>query len=634
MKKLSFKYLSFEIRKNLKREVPRWLVLAIDMYITVNTFLLTFILLKYLDIGPQTKLFMVFQYQLPIVIVCAFLAFLATSSYKGVIRHTGSRDFIIVLNANLFYLLLISLVYWLLLNFTEHEYFIFGKNVIIVHFLFNILAMVFLRILYKGIYDNYVIGTNREKNVMIFGAGKSGVLTYNLLTDDKSTKIRVAGFVDDNPKKYRKKINGVRIYSFQQVTDDFINKNKISEIIISIQKISSTRINAIYDRFADSGVELKIVPEVSKWLKGDLTIRQIKPLNIDDFLGREPIQLDNQEIKNAVAGKKILVTGAAGSIGSEISNQLMGYSTTKLIMVDQAETALFQLQQNTKDKCKDNCAFLIADVRDAERMEVIFNKYKPDIVFHAAAYKHVPMMEDNPMEAVITNVKGTKVIADLSAHHQVEKFVMVSTDKAVNPSSVMGATKRIAELYVTRLNSISRTKYIVTRFGNVLGSNGSVIPIFKKQIEKGGPLTVTHPDISRYFMTIPEACQLVLEAASFGKGGEVFVFDMGKPMKIFDLAKRIIRLSGLRYPEDIDIEITGLRKGEKLFEELLIPGEMAVKTHHPKIMIAKVEQHNPDLVQKIEELLMCSRLNADSQQLKSELRLKIKEIVAEYKPLD
>lgn len=609
-------------------------MLAIDMYITVNTFLLTFILLKYLDIGPQTKLFMVFQYQLPIVIVCAFLAFLATSSYKGVIRHTGSRDFIIVLNANLFYLLLISLVYWLLLNFTEHEYFIFGKNVIIVHFLFNILAMVFLRILYKGIYDNYVIGTNREKNVMIFGAGKSGVLTYNLLTDDKSTKIRVAGFVDDNPKKYRKKINGVRIYSFQQVTDDFINKNKISEIIISIQKISSTRINAIYDRFADSGVELKIVPEVSKWLKGDLTIRQIKPLNIDDFLGREPIQLDNQEIKNAVAGKKILVTGAAGSIGSEISNQLMGYSTTKLIMVDQAETALFQLQQNTKDKCKDNCAFLIADVRDAERMEVIFNKYKPDIVFHAAAYKHVPMMEDNPMEAVITNVKGTKVIADLSAHHQVEKFVMVSTDKAVNPSSVMGATKRIAELYVTRLNSISRTKYIVTRFGNVLGSNGSVIPIFKKQIEKGGPLTVTHPDISRYFMTIPEACQLVLEAASFGKGGEVFVFDMGKPMKIFDLAKRIIRLSGLRYPEDIDIEITGLRKGEKLFEELLIPGEMAVKTHHPKIMIAKVEQHNPDLVQKIEELLMCSRLNADSQQLKSELRLKIKEIVAEYKPLD
>ncbi len=577
---------------------------------------------------------MVFQYQLPIVIVCAFLAFLATSSYKGVIRHTGSRDFINVLNANLFYLLLISLVYWLLLNFAEHEYFIFGKNVIIVHFLFNVLAMVFLRILYKGIYDNYVIGTNREKNVMIFGAGKSGVLTYNLLTDDKSTKIRVAGFVDDNPKKYRKKINGVRIYSFQQVTDDFINKNKISEIIISIQKISPTRINAIYDRFADSGVELKIVPEVSKWQKGDLTIRQIKPLNIDDFLGREPIQLDNQEIKNAVAGKKILVTGAAGSIGSEISNQLMGYSTTKLIMVDQAETALFQLQQNTKDKCKDNCAFLIADVRDAERMEVIFNKYKPDIVFHAAAYKHVPMMEDNPMEAVITNVKGTKVIADLSAHHQVEKFVMVSTDKAVNPSSVMGATKRIAELYVTRLNSISRTKYIVTRFGNVLGSNGSVIPIFKKQIEKGGPLTVTHPDISRYFMTIPEACQLVLEAASFGKGGEVFVFDMGKPMKIFDLAKRIIRLSGLRYPEDIDIEITGLRKGEKLFEELLIPGEMAVKTHHPKIMIAKVEQHNPDLVQKIEELLMCSRLNADSQQLKSELRLKIKEIVAEYKPLD
>lgn len=631
MKKLSVKYLSYKLRKNLKDEVPRWIVLAIDLYISVNTFVFTFLLLKFMKIGPQTKLHEVVIYQVPIVLICSLTAFLATSSYKGVIRHTGFRDVINVLITNLVYLALISLFYWLILYSSLKPQFIIGKSVILVHFLFNMLVMIFLRILYKGIYENYIGGGKPRRRVMIYGAGDSGVITYKVLNKEDRNRTAVFGFIDDNTKKRKKKIDGLKIYNPDRVDADFLKRNGISEIIISIQNLNSYELNRITDRFSEASVELKKVPAVRKWLNGDLSLRQIKSVNIDDFLGREPINLDSKEIFNEVRGKKILVTGAAGSIGSEISRQLMACPVEQLVLLDQAESALYDLQQSTLNLCsKNRCVFIIGDVRNQPKMDKVFKNFKPDIVFHAAAYKHVPLMEENPYEAISTNVKGTKIVSDLSCKYEVEKFVMISTDKAVNPTSVMGVTKRIAELYVTHLNSSEKSRFIVTRFGNVLGSNGSVIPVFKRQIEEGGPLTVTSTEISRFFMTIPEACQLVLEAAAIGSGGEVFVFDMGQPVKIFDLAKKMIRLSGFRYPEDIQISITGLRPGEKLHEELLTSNEKCLKTHHPKIMVAIVERKDDSLIEKINRLASVEMDRDDFKREKEIMISKLIEIVPEF----
>lgn len=631
MKKLSVKYLSYKIRKNLKDEVPRWIVLAIDLYISVNTFVLTFLLLKFLKIGPQTKLHEVVIYQVPIVLICSLTAFLATSSYKGVIRHTGFRDVINVLITNLVYLVLISLFYWLILYSSLQPQFIIGKSVILVHFLFNMLVMIFLRILYKGIYENYIGGGKPKRRVMIYGAGDSGVITYKVLNKEDRNRTSVFGFIDDNTKKRKKKIDGLKIYNPDRIDSEFLIRNGISEIIISIQNLNSYELNRITDRFSETSVELKKVPAVRKWLNGDLSVRQIRSVNIDDFLGREPINLDSNEIFNEVRGKIILVTGAAGSIGSEISRQLMACPVERLVLLDQAESALYDLQQSTLNLCsKNRCVFIIGDVRNQSKMDQVFKNFRPDIVFHAAAYKHVPLMEENPYEAISANVKGTKIVSDLSCKYKVEKFVMISTDKAVNPTSVMGVTKRIAELYVTHLNSTEKSKFIVTRFGNVLGSNGSVIPVFKRQIEEGGPLTVTSTEISRFFMTIPEACQLVLEAAAIGSGGEVFVFDMGQPVKIFDLAKKMIRLSGFRYPEDIQISITGLRPGEKLHEELLTSNEKCLKTHHPKIMVAIVERKDDSLIEKINRLASID-LDRDNFKHEKEIMIsKLIEIVPEF----
>ncbi|MGB6093924.1 MAG: nucleoside-diphosphate sugar epimerase/dehydratase [Moheibacter sp.] len=631
MKKLSVKYLSYKIRKNLKDEVPRWIVLAIDLYISVNTFVLTFLLLKFLKIGPQTKLHEVVIYQVPIVLICSLTAFLATSSYKGVIRHTGFRDVINVLITNLVYLVLISLFYWLILYSSLQPQFIIGKSVILVHFLFNMLVMIFLRILYKGIYENYIGGGKPKRRVMIYGAGDSGVITYKVLNKEDRNRTAVFGFIDDNTKKRKKKIDGLKIYNPDRIDSEFLIRNGISEIIISIQNLNSYELNRITDRFSETSVELKKVPAVRKWLNGDLSVRQIRSVNIDDFLGREPINLDSNEIFNEVRGKIILVTGAAGSIGSEISRQLMACPVERLVLLDQAESALYDLQQSTLNLCsKNRCVFIIGDVRNQSKMDQVFKNFRPDIVFHAAAYKHVPLMEENPYEAISANVKGTKIVSDLSCKYKVEKFVMISTDKAVNPTSVMGVTKRIAELYVTHLNSTEKSKFIVTRFGNVLGSNGSVIPVFKRQIEEGGPLTVTSTEISRFFMTIPEACQLVLEAAAIGSGGEVFVFDMGQPVKIFDLAKKMIRLSGFRYPEDIQISITGLRPGEKLHEELLTSNEKCLKTHHPKIMVAIVERKDDSLIEKINRLASID-LDRDNFKHEKEIMIsKLIEIVPEF----
>lgn len=584
-----------------------------------------------MNIGPKTPFQDVISHQLPQVLLFAFFAFILTSSYKGIVRHTGFKDMMNVLKANVLYTIMISLFSWMIYEARTEPGYRIGKTIIVVHFLFNTIALSFLRILYKNLYNYYVMGNRYKRRVMIYGAGDSGVITYKALMADEKSRVSVFGFLDDNKKKIGKKINGVPVFHPSVATEKFIEKNSISEVVISIQNLAGSRLREIVDQFADQSVSLKIVPAVSNWLKGDLTAQQIKDIKIEDLLGRKPIKLDNEEIRNEITGKVVLVTGAAGSIGSEISRQIMNYPHKKLIMVDQAETALFNLQQSTRNLHAGNCEFVMGDVRNPDRIEVMIRHFQPDIIFHAAAYKHVPLMEDNPYEAVMANVKGTKTIADLAVKYGVEKFVMVSTDKAVNPTNVMGATKRVAELYVTQLNGRSHTKFVVTRFGNVLGSNGSVIPTFKRQIEEGGPLTVTHPDINRYFMTIPEACQLVLEAGAMGKGGEVFVFDMGESVKIFDLAKKVIQLSGLKYPDDIDIKITGLRPGEKIYEELLVNNETAVKTHHPKIMIAKVNHSAQGFDQMVMDLLFIES-SGNPVETNQMLVSKLKEIVPEYEP--
>ena len=495
--------------------------------------------------------------------------------------------------------------------------------------------MVIARLYYKWIYDYFFSKNKEQQKILIYGAGDSGLITRDILQNDTQFNYKVVGFIDDKPSKIGTFIDGAKIYSINDVDDKFIERNDISEIIISIQNIKTNELLNLSKSLEDLNVNIKIIPPISNWIDGTYKPAQIKQLKIEDLLGRESIKLKNPIINENVQGKVILVTGAAGSIGSEISRQLAMMDFAQLILIDQAESALYDVQQSLKNEISEEkqnrIDYIVSSVRDRKRMLSLFDKYHPQIIFHAAAYKHVPLMERFPYEAINTNIYGTKIIADLANEFGAEKFVMVSTDKAVNPTNVMGATKRVAEIYVNCTNEKSKTNYIVTRFGNVLGSNGSVIPLFKRQLENGGPLTVTHPDITRFFMTIPEACQLVLEAAIMGKGGEIFVFDMGESMKIIDLAKRMIRLSGFKYPEEIDIKIVGLRPGEKIYEELLANDENTVKTHHEKIMIAKVNTNKcQDNKKLIEELcLMSSTIEKHEQVM--HLVAKIKEIVPEFK---
>jgi FlaA1/EpsC-like NDP-sugar epimerase len=401
-------------------------------------------------------------------------------------------------------------------------------------------------------------------------------------------KARVVGFVDNNLQKVGKQINGVKVYDKSILTEDFVRFNNISEVIFSIQTIRPKQLRTLVNEIVDLPVKVKIVPPVEDWINGELKVSQIKRVQIEDLLDRPPITIKNSKVMKDFEDKVIMVTGGAGSIGSELVRQICKYNYRSLIVVDQAESPLYDLQQELKQLGFFNFIPIVSDIRDKNKMRMLFEEHRPDRIFHAAAYKHVPLMEQNPYEAVKINVAGTKTIVDLAVEYNVDKFVFVSTDKAVNPTNVMGATKRIAEMYISCRQQEGKTKFVTTRFGNVLGSNGSVIPLFRKQMEKGGPLTVTHKDITRYFMTIPEASQLVLEAGAMGKGGEIFIFDMGESVKIMDLAKNMIRLSGLHYPDDIDIKITGLRPGEKLYEELLANGENTLPTYHDKIMISKV----------------------------------------------
>jgi len=584
-----------------KNNIPRWSILIIDVIISAFSLTLAFFLRFNFAHIPEADL-KTLPVAYSITLLVRFITFFISKTYKGVVRYTGSKDamrilFVIIIGSSL--LVLFDIITRITIGI-----FYIPLSVIIIDALVTMFIMICSRLAVKAIYFESRNPEKQKSTILIYGAGESGLITKRILDRDAAIKYKVVGFIDDDPKKKGRSLEGSFIYSPDKL-ESLISENDVESLIISILNISLSRKNEIIERCINQNIKVLTVPPVSKWINGELSFNQLKSVNIESLLERDPIKLNIDLIKNQLYNKRILVTGAAGSIGSELARQILPFQPKRLFLLDQAESPLHELELELTDKfSSDNFETVIADIRNKDRLENVFKSFIPELVFHAAAYKHVPMMEHNPSESVLTNVFGTKNLADLSVAYQIEKFVLVSTDKAVNPTNVMGASKRIAEMYVQSLGKTVNTRFVTTRFGNVLGSNGSVIPRFKKQIENGGPITITHPDITRFFMTIPEACQLVLEAGSMGKGGEIYVFDMGKSVKIVDLARKMIKLSGLQEEKDIKIVYTGLRPGEKLYEELLADSENTLPTHHPQILIGKVKEYDfKEVNEKITQLI-------------------------------
>jgi Predicted nucleoside-diphosphate sugar epimerases len=536
-----------------------------------------------------------------VILLYFIVGFIITGSYKGLVRYTGFKDIELITNTTAWVFIFICATKLVINNVDSLRFLgkFFPSYLTVV--MVCIVALIFMvvgRLVIRRIYNEYLRPQPNKVNAVIYGAGDAGPITQNALYQDTSTQYSIVSFVDDSNSKIGNSINGVKIRRPEEVFNrEYIKKNEVNMIILAMPSLKIDKRNEIINNLIDLGVSVKSVPHVDSWINGEqLNFNQIQEIKIEDLLEREPIVLGKENVKHELEGKVVMVTGAAGSIGSEICRQVLHHSPKCLIMFDQAESPMYDLQfeLNNEEPYKHIAVpkeFVVGNVKDANKMREVFEKYQPQIIYHAAAYKHVPLMESFPYEAVYVNVFGTKLIADLAIKYKVEKFVMISTDKAVNPTNVMGATKRIAEIYTQSRNS--DTKFVTTRFGNVLGSNGSVIPLFKKQLAHGGPLTVTDRNIIRYFMTIPEACSLVLEAGAIGDDDDIFVFDMGKPVKIYDLASKMIKLSHM---PDVQIEITGLRPGEKLYEELLATRENTVPTEHPKIMRAKVREYTQDEV--------------------------------------
>lgn len=606
--------------------LPRWSILFIDTFVCAFALSLAFFIRFYFDSVMSLVDKENLPYDFLIVLSIRFISFFISKTYKGVVRYTSTRDtiriFLVILSGSLLLFVLNTISLKVILG-----YYFIPNSVIIIDGLVSLFVMISTRLAIKALYFEIKNPTKEKMNVIIYGAGEAGIITKRTLDRDAAIKYKVVAFIDDDVEKLGRSLEGIFIYP-QSKLPGLIKENEIELVIISIQKISPKKKNEITDVCLENNVRVLTVPPVTNWINGELSFNQIKSIKIEDLLERDPIKLDDDIINAQLKNKVILITGAAGSIGGELARQCAKYSPKKIYLLDQAESPLHELNLEFAEKFKHiNFEVVIADIRNNERLRHVFNSFKPQIVFHAAAYKHVPMMENNPSESIFTNILGTKNTADFANEFNVERFVFVSTDKAVNPTNVMGASKRIAEIYIQSLGKKSQTKFITTRFGNVLGSNGSVIPRFKKQIEEGGPITITHPDITRYFMTIPEASQLVLEAASIGKGGEIFVFNMGNSVKIIDLARKMILLSGLKENKDIKIIFTGLRPGEKLFEELLADNENTLPTHHNQILIGKVREYDYEEVKSIIDELIKS-FNTQNNEL---IVQRMKDLVPEFK---
>jgi FlaA1/EpsC-like NDP-sugar epimerase len=605
------------------KNTPRGLVFLADLFLVTVSLVLAYLIRFDFKEFPIQEEWPALKIAFPVFIMTRGIIFYVLGTYKGMIRHTGTAD-----TKRIFFALTLGTLVFIILTplrvYYDGLYFL-PISILVMEFLCSLFLMITLRIAVKLFYIEQKKDGTEKVNVIIYGAGEMGIIAKRTLEQDAKAGKKVIAFIDDNNEKKGKSIEGAPVYHSSKI-DELIYYKEVKQIIVAILNPNPENKRKVIEAGLRHQIELLNVPPISSWIDGKLRATQLKKVNIEDLLGRKPIQLDKKNIGIDITGKNILVTGGAGSIGSEIVRQLLKFEPNKVFILDQAESSLYDLENELKSKGHKNFEAVIADVRNYNRMDNVFNSFKPSIVYHAAAYKHVPLMEENPSEAVFTNINGTKICADLSEKYNVSKFVLISTDKAVNPTNVMGASKRVAEIYVQTKNKISQTKYITTRFGNVLGSNGSVIPLFKKQLELGLPLTVTDKEVTRYFMTIPEACQLVLEAGAMGKGGEIFVFDMGDKVKIIDLAEKMIRLSGLEPYKDVQIVFTGLRPGEKLFEELLNEKENILPTHHEQIMIGKVREYMAeDVNPKIEKLILLF-----NGQNNNDLVGAIKEIVPEF----
>ncbi len=610
----------------LQASTPRWVIVLMDLVISFIA--LTFAYLIRFDLKADPELirqeWQVLSKSIGIYFLVKLLVFLAFKIQKGIVRHTSTEDLKRILLATT----TCSLIFFglgLLRFYFVDDYFLFPTSVLIIEFLMGLLLMIGSRFFIKLLYLESIKSTQEFERVIIYGAGISGLITKRTIEKDGRLNYKIVAFIDDNKKKDGTRMEGVTV-SHTSKLEALIHDEGVNNLIIAIQQPNEENRQRIVEICLANGVKVSKVPSPKSWINGEFSTKQISRVNIEDLLGRSPIVLDEKRISTQLTGQTILVTGAAGSIGSGLVKQIARYNPGKLILLDQAESPLYDLQIELGATHKTlNFEVVIGDIRSVERMERVFDFFRPDFVFHAAAYKHVPMMENNPSEAVLTNILGTKNLVDLSKRFVVKKFVMISTDKAVNPTNVMGASKRIAEIYAQMANKEGMTRFVTTRFGNVLGSNGSVIPLFQRQIEQGGPITVTDERVTRFFMTIPEACQLVLEAGSMGDGGEIFVFDMGVSVKIIDLAKKMVQLSGLQLGKDIEIRVTGLRPGEKLYEELLAKEENTIATHHPKILKAKVRDEDIGQIEAINTLI-----GLFETQKNDEIVAKMKQIVPEF----
>lgn len=626
MRKIITRICNFIFGKHKNNTLPRYWILTVDMVIVVLAYVVAILMLYFRDISAST-----FDWsRIWLVPVIYFLAFLISKTYDGMLRYSGFNDI-----QKIFYACTGALSFLIISKLVIRQFSpqlatdLYPRYVtLIYHYLITMVVMIIMRFSIRRLYNEVYKNVADKMNTIIYGAGDGGTMLMRTLSQDTNSKFRIKAFVDDNPKRVGTQINTIKIYSPKvAMTPEFIEKFDIDVMIVAIPSLSQERNKEIIEQGLALNLIVKSIPAFDKWVDGKLSTSQIQDIKIEDLLGRKPIILGKSNVIREINEKVVLVTGAAGSIGSEICRQVMHYNPTKLVMLDQAESPLYDFQfemNNTPDftNMKDRMAFVITNVKDPVRMREVFEMYHPQVVFHAAAYKHVPFMEENAYEAVFVNVFGTKLVADLAIEYGVEKFVMISTDKAVNPTNVMGATKRIAEIYTQSRQG--QTKFITTRFGNVLGSNGSVVPLFRKQIDQGGPITVTDRRITRYFMTIPEACSLVLEAGSIGEGGDIFVFDMGEKVKIWDLAEKMRKLA---HRPEIEIIETGLRPGEKLYEEVLANEENTIKTENEKIMHAIVRKYEAAEVDHMIEQLHVELETCDPMKIVAQMKV----IVPEFK---
>ena len=626
MYNLITRFCNFIFGKHKSNTLPRIWILMVDMAIVILAYVFALFMLYFKDFGAST-----FDWSRIWLVPIVYLgAFLISRTYDGMLRYSGFNDIrklIAACSAALAFLVISKII----IGQISHD---LASNLypryvtIIYHYLITLVVMIIMRFTIRRLYNEVYKNTAGKMNALIYGAGDGGTMLMRTLSQDTNSKFKIRAFVDDDPKRARSQINTIKVYPPKiAMTPEFIKKYSIDVMILAIPSLNEERQKEIIEQGLALNIIVKSIPAFDKWVDGKISTNQIEDIKIEDLLGRKPINLSKENVTREIFDKVVLVTGAAGSIGSEICRQVMRYNPKKLIMLDQAESPMYDFQfemNNTPDfkYMHERMAFVITNVKDPVRMREVFEMYHPQVVFHAAAYKHVPFMEENAYEAVFVNVFGTKLVADLAVEYGVEKFVMISTDKAVNPTNVMGATKRIAEIYTQSRKG--NTKFITTRFGNVLGSNGSVVPLFRKQIAQGGPITVTDRRITRYFMTIPEACSLVLEAGSIGEGGDIFVFDMGEKVKIWDLAEKMRQLS---HRPEIEIIETGLRPGEKLYEEVLANEENTIKTDNEKIMHAIVRKYEAaevdNMIAKLhDELETCDPMKIVAQ---------MKVIVPEFK---